>query len=66
MASAAARIPRLHYYRIVTDVGAAPHISDDLLSLTICKPRIREYAHPGDYVMALVGVSGENPYVTLR
>lgn len=60
MAAAAAAVhPKLHYYRIVTDVGAAPHISDDFLSLTICKPSIRSRANPGDYVMALIGTSGE-------
>jgi hypothetical protein len=59
MASAAAAAPKLWYYKIVTDVGAAPHISEDYLTLTICKPRIREWARPGDYVMALVAVSGE-------
>lgn len=47
---------RLFVYRIVTDVGAAPHISNDHLTLTICKPGIRKSAKAGDYVLALVAL----------
>lgn len=46
----------LFVYRIVTDVGAAPHISNDHLTLTICKPGIRKSAKAGDYVLALVAL----------
>jgi hypothetical protein len=45
---------RLFVYRIKTDSGAAPHISDGYLTLTICKPEIRKEAKNGEYVLALV------------
>ena len=45
---------RLFVYRIKTDVGTAPHISDGYLTLTICKSEIRKEAKDGDYVLALV------------
>lgn len=48
--------PMLFIYRIVTDMGVAPHISNDFLSLTICKPGIRKSASKGDYVLALVAL----------
>ena len=48
--------PRLFVYKIVTDFGTAPHISNGYLTLTICKPVIRKTAVPGDYVLALVAV----------
>lgn len=64
--------PRLLIYRIVTDEGHAPHIADGYLTLTICKPVIRNGANVGDYVLALVAnsnpakkwktVYGENKY----
>jgi hypothetical protein len=47
-------MPRLFVYRIKTDSGAAPHISDGYLTLTICKPEIRKEAKNGEYVLALV------------
>lgn len=53
-------MPRLLIYRIVTDAGAAPHISDGYLTLTICKPVIRKGADVGDYVLALVAQSNPN------
>jgi hypothetical protein len=50
-------MPKLFVYRIVTDTGVAPHISKyGLLSLTLCKPGIRQAAKVGDYVLALVAL----------
>jgi hypothetical protein len=49
-------MPKLFVYRIVTDSGIAPHISDGYLTLTICKPGIRKAAQVGDYVLALVAL----------
>ena len=49
-------MPKLFVYRIVTDEGVAPHISDSLLTLTLCKPGIRKAAQVGDYVLALVAL----------
>lgn len=48
--------PRLFVYRIVTDSGVAPHISDNYLTLTLCKPGIRKSAKVGDYILALVAL----------
>jgi hypothetical protein len=53
-------MPRLLIYRIVTDGGAAPHISNGYLTLTICKPVIRKGAEVGDYVLSLVAQSNPN------
>jgi hypothetical protein len=53
-------MPRLLAYRIVTDLGAAPHILNGYLTLTICKPMIRKGAKIGDYVLALVAQSNPN------
>lgn len=49
-------MPQLFVYRIVTDAGTAPHISNGFLTLTICKPGIRKSAKVGDYVLALVAL----------
>jgi hypothetical protein len=48
--------PKLFVYRIVTDAGTAPHISNNYLTLTLCKPGIRKSAKVGDYVLALVAL----------
>ena len=56
---------RLFVYRIVTDAGTAPHISDGYLTLTICKPKIRKAAKNGDYVLSLVAQSN-NAMKTLK
>jgi len=58
-------MPRLFVYRIVTDSGAAPHVSEGHLTLTICKPKIRKSAKDGDYVLALVAQSN-NAMKTLK
>lgn len=49
-------MPKLFVYRIVTDAGTAPHISNKYLTLTLCKPGIRKSAKVGDYVLALVAL----------
>jgi len=51
---------RLFVYKIVTDAGTAPHVSNGYLTLTICKPVIRKSAVPGDYVLALVALQHKN------
>jgi len=44
-------------YKMTYDTGAAPHVRDGLLSLAICKPRIREDAVEGDVIFGISGRS---------
>lgn len=48
---------RYWVYKLTYDCGTAPHVRDGLLSLAICKPRIREDAAVGD---VLFGFSGRS------
>ena len=41
---------RLYTYKLTTDVGQAPCVQDDLLTLAICKPMIRTTARVGDLI----------------
>lgn len=51
-------MPKLFVYRQVHDTGIAPHISENgVLTLTICKPKIRLEAKDGDYIMALIAMT---------
>ena len=52
-------MPNLWTYRIITDNGTAPNVSDGILTLTLCKPEIRKGAAVGDYVVAFVGAGSE-------
>lgn len=45
--------PKLRAYRIMTDENVAPHISNNILTLTLCKPNIRKVAKVGDYILAM-------------
>lgn len=49
--------PRTYVYKLVVDNGGAPCVTSDLLSLAICKPRIRSTAKPGDWIF---GFGGKN------
>lgn len=49
--------PRIFVYKIVVDNGGAPCIADGLLSLAICKPKIRTSAKKGDVIFGF----GVNP-----
>ena len=44
-------------YKLTTDNGGAPCIKNDLLSLCICKPRIRKSAKKGDWIIGMGGKS---------
>jgi hypothetical protein len=44
-------------YKLTYDTGAAPHVRDGLLSLAICKPKIRLGAVPGDVIFGFGGRS---------
>lgn len=41
---------RIFVYKIVTDNGGAPCVADGLLTLAICKPKIRTSAKQGDLI----------------
>jgi hypothetical protein len=43
-------MPSIYFYKLVSDSGAAPCIKDNLLSLAICKPMIRESAKENDFI----------------
>jgi len=47
----------IYVYKLTTDNGGAPCISNNLLSLCICKPRIRQQAVVGDWIIGLGGRS---------
>jgi len=49
--------PRLYTYIVRTDDGAAPNPFNGMCSLTICKPKIRSSAKPGDWI---AGVGSKN------
>ena len=59
MPNAAARKPRLYSYVIPFDDGAAPNPFDGMCTLTICKPKIRSSARPGDWI---AGVGSKNAH----
>lgn len=40
-------LPEIYVYKMVTDNGGAPYVARGLLSLAICKPKIRSTAEPG-------------------
>jgi hypothetical protein len=43
-------VSRIYLYKLTTDVGQAPCVQDDLLTLAICKPMIRTTAEAGDLI----------------
>ena len=43
----------IYSYKIATDNGSAPCIMNNILSLTICKPKIRKKCKIGDYIVGL-------------
>ncbi len=47
----------IYVYKLTCDNGGAPCIHDGLLSLSICKPRIRTSARAGDWVIGFGGKS---------
>jgi len=45
---------RIWRYVLATDSGMAPCIEKGMLSLSCCKPMIRKYARPGEWVVGFV------------
>ncbi|MGH8255967.1 MAG: hypothetical protein ACRET0_07105 [Steroidobacteraceae bacterium] len=48
---------RIYYYKVVVDCGGAPCVQRGVLSLAICKPRLRGRAVAGDIVLGLAANS---------
>jgi hypothetical protein len=47
--------PAIYVYKVVADIGGAPCVSNNLLSLAICKPKIRKAAGKGSVVFGFGG-----------
>ena len=47
--------PEIYVYKIVVDSGGAPCVSRGLLSLAICKPKIRKTAGKNSFVFGFGG-----------
>ena len=47
----------IYSYKLTSDNGSAPCIQNNLLSLAICKPKIRKTANVNDY---LIGISANS------
>jgi hypothetical protein len=45
--------PKVYIYRMICDRGIAPNYNGEKASLALCKPRIRQSASVGDYVIGL-------------
>lgn len=43
-------MPKMYFYKLTNDGGGAPCVQQGLLSLAICKPKIRMGAEPGDWI----------------
>ncbi|MEP6755903.1 MAG: hypothetical protein ABJA67_10405, partial [Chthonomonadales bacterium] len=58
---------RILVYKIVTDDNGAPCVTDEMLTLAICKPGYRHVAEEGDFLFAFMGRSvmpdGSEPLV---
>ena len=48
---------RIYFYKLTSDNGGAPCVQDRLLSLAICKPKIRMNAQPGDLIFGFAANS---------
>ena len=44
--------PNIYVYKCVVDDGTAPCIDRGILSMTVCKPKVRTSAHVADIVIA--------------
>src|ERR1039457_1658744 len=47
--------PKIFVYKMITDNGGAPCVWHGLLSLAICKPKIRKKAEKGDFILGFGG-----------
>jgi hypothetical protein len=56
-------MPKYFVYKLTTDNGGAPCVTDDLLTLAICKPSIRSAAAPQDWVFGFGSNALENKLI---
>src|SRR5688500_18388080 len=59
-------MPKHFVYKLTTDNGGAPCVTEDVLSLAICKPDIRSAANPGDWLFGFgdnKGLGGRLIYI---
>ncbi|MEY9403663.1 hypothetical protein ABIF79_010038 [Bradyrhizobium japonicum] len=52
-----AQMPRVYFYKLTVDSGAAPCVKNGILSLAICKPTIRATAQVGDLIFGFAANS---------
>ena len=46
---------KIYFYKMTTDNGGAPCVSENLLSLAICKPKVRSTCSKDDYIIGFGG-----------
>ena len=56
----------IHVYKMMTHNGGAPCVHDDLLSLAICKPKIRKAAPIGSLIFGFGKALGGRLIYTAR
>ena len=57
---------KLYSYIVVSDNGYAPNPTDGVCTLAYCKPEVRWFADPGDYVVGLAGAKYRKRVATYR
>jgi hypothetical protein len=48
---------KIYFYKLIADNGGAPCVTNDLLSLAICKPMTRKTAEIGDLIFGFAANS---------
>ena len=54
---------KFYVYKMTVDNGGAPCVENDLLSLAICKPRLRSTCGVGDFVFGFGTNARDNPLI---
>lgn len=53
--------PVIWRYILASDAGLAPHIADRICSLAVCKPKIREHAQKGEWIIGIKAGTARSP-----
>ncbi len=56
--------PDIYVYKMIADTGGAPCVTSDLLSLALCKPKIRQSAGVGALIFGFGGKKSARAVVT--